>query len=110
MRRRFIALLLGLGLVGAACSGADSDTGADAAAPAATGSDEAAGDTGDGDSGADTPADEATGDATTELAGDTEEVPVDWPHDFAGETLDGGQIDANDLAGRDLVLWFWAPW
>lgn len=22
----------------------------------------------------------------------------------------GGQIDGADLAGRDLALWFWAPW
>lgn len=37
-------------------------------------------------------------------------TPIDWPHDFVGDTLDGGRIDANDLAGRDIVLWFWAPW
>ncbi|MEM9565477.1 MAG: hypothetical protein AAGA93_22835 [Actinomycetota bacterium] len=26
------------------------------------------------------------------------------------ETLDGTSIDLGDLAGQDVVLWFWAPW
>jgi len=26
------------------------------------------------------------------------------------DTLSGGQIELNALAGQDLVLWFWAPW
>ncbi|MFQ5557524.1 MAG: hypothetical protein ACE5GB_08480 [Acidimicrobiales bacterium] len=30
--------------------------------------------------------------------------------DFTGTTVDGTQIDFGDLAGRDLILWFWAPW
>lgn len=25
-------------------------------------------------------------------------------------TVSGGQFDFGDHAGRDLVLWFWAPW
>jgi thiol-disulfide isomerase/thioredoxin len=29
---------------------------------------------------------------------------------FAGTTLDGKPFDAAPLAGRPVVLWFWAPW
>lgn len=25
-------------------------------------------------------------------------------------TSDGGTIDFADLAGEDVMLWFWAPW
>lgn len=25
-------------------------------------------------------------------------------------TVSGGQLDLNGLAGQDAVLWFWAPW
>ena len=25
-------------------------------------------------------------------------------------TLDGGQVDFGALQGRDVFLWFWAPW
>jgi thiol-disulfide isomerase/thioredoxin len=27
-----------------------------------------------------------------------------------GSTLDGGSFDSSRLAGRPVVLWFWAPW
>jgi hypothetical protein len=30
--------------------------------------------------------------------------------DWSVDRLGGGQIDGGDLAGRDVVLWFWAPW
>jgi hypothetical protein len=30
--------------------------------------------------------------------------------DFTAATVDGGQLDASSLDGRDVVLWFWAPW
>lgn len=26
------------------------------------------------------------------------------------ELVGGGQLSGGDLAGRDVVLWFWAPW
>jgi thiol-disulfide isomerase/thioredoxin len=29
---------------------------------------------------------------------------------FTGKTLDGAAFDAATLAGRPVVLWFWAPW
>ena len=41
-------------------------------------------------------------------AGDS--VAVAWPHDWTEERVGGGQFDAGDYEGQDLVLWFWAPW
>ncbi len=32
------------------------------------------------------------------------------PLDFTVATADGGQLDFGTLEGRDVVLWFWAPW
>lgn len=32
------------------------------------------------------------------------------PFDFTAETLDGGSLAGESLKGRDVVLWFWAPW
>jgi thiol-disulfide isomerase/thioredoxin len=29
---------------------------------------------------------------------------------FTGRTLDGAEFDAASLAGKPVVLWFWAPW
>jgi thiol-disulfide isomerase/thioredoxin len=29
---------------------------------------------------------------------------------FTGRTLDGKAFDAASLAGRPVILWFWAPW
>ena len=29
---------------------------------------------------------------------------------FTGKTLDGTAFNAATLAGRPVVLWFWAPW
>ena len=26
------------------------------------------------------------------------------------ETLDGSRLDLDALAGREVMLWFWAPW
>ena len=37
-------------------------------------------------------------------------VDTEWPHDFVEDTVGGGLIDANDLEGHDVILWFWAPW
>lgn len=30
--------------------------------------------------------------------------------DFSVPAVGGGQIAGADLAGRDVALWFWAPW
>jgi hypothetical protein len=29
---------------------------------------------------------------------------------FSARTLDGGTLDAADLAGQHVALWMWAPW
>ena len=29
---------------------------------------------------------------------------------FTAPRLGGGTIDGEDLAGRDVAFWFWAPW
>lgn len=30
--------------------------------------------------------------------------------DFSAPAVGGGQVVGADYAGRDLALWFWAPW
>jgi hypothetical protein len=32
------------------------------------------------------------------------------PLDFTAPALGGGEIVGSDYAGRDLAIWFWAPW
>lgn len=32
------------------------------------------------------------------------------PARFVAETSAGGQLDLGELAGQDVLLWFWAPW
>jgi hypothetical protein len=44
----------------------------------------------------------ATADVSPEPSGDAPFGAVD--------AVGGGQIDGAELAGRDLALWFWAPW
>ena len=29
---------------------------------------------------------------------------------FTANLVGGGQLEGGDLAGKDVVLWFWAPW
>ena len=29
---------------------------------------------------------------------------------LVADTVGGPQLDTNDLAGQDVVVWFWAPW
>jgi thiol-disulfide isomerase/thioredoxin len=36
--------------------------------------------------------------------------PVPDTLKFSGTTLDGSTFNASSLAGRPVVLWFWAPW
>jgi thiol-disulfide isomerase/thioredoxin len=36
--------------------------------------------------------------------------PVPATLKFTGSTLDGKPFDAATLAGRPVILWFWAPW
>lgn len=34
---------------------------------------------------------------------------VSGPLSFTGELLGGGQLEGPSLAGRAVMLWFWAP-
>lgn len=40
----------------------------------------------------------------------SEAAPALGPFDFTVPAVGGGQIAGADLVGRDLALWFWAPW
>ena len=37
-------------------------------------------------------------------------VEFDDVLDFAGPTLDGGEVNGANYANRTLAIWFWAPW
>lgn len=79
-----VLVMLALG----ACGDDDTDPAADAADEPATGAE---------------PAD--AGDSTADAATGTNELLS-----FDGELVSGGTFSGADLAGRDAVLWFWAPW
>lgn len=32
------------------------------------------------------------------------------PFDFVAEGVQGGQVVGAELAGSEVVVWFWAPW
>lgn len=112
---RPLALALALALFGAACAGASdtTDTGSDAGAAGATDSGaDSSDDTGSSavdDEPADAPATDGTDAAPPAAEGD-DEMAATWEHDWTGDLIGGGQLDANSLVGQDLVLWFWAPW
>ncbi len=61
---------------------------------------------GETDSSSDT-ADDATSPTAISVA---DETTVAWDHNWTGDLIGDGQIDANSLVGQDVVLWFWAPW
>ncbi|MET8280712.1 thioredoxin-like domain-containing protein [Micromonospora sp. NPDC005174] len=50
--------------------------------------------------------------STTPSAGASSAAPAPVPDAlrFTGTTLAGSAFDATRLAGRPVVLWFWAPW
>ena len=56
-----------------------------------------------------TPAETAGGADPAASTSDAPEAAVE-ALDFTAETVDGGTIDATTYAGRDVVLWMWAPW
>ena len=37
-------------------------------------------------------------------------VPVPEVLDFSAPRLGGGAVEGSDYAGKDLAIWFWAPW
>ena len=90
---RAVAVLAALLLVGVCCGDGSSESGP-AQDPATTATE--------------APATTTVRTSPTTTPGDS--VAVAWPHDWTERTVGGGQFDAGDYAGQDLVLWFWAPW
>jgi hypothetical protein len=37
-------------------------------------------------------------------------VPVPEVLDFSAPLLGGGAVEGSDYAGKDVAIWFWAPW
>jgi hypothetical protein len=102
MRGALVRLAAGVAVMVllAACAGdGDGLAAPDAATP----------DSGEGPAATDpaTPAPGGTGPGGTP-PGDT--APANPDLAFTAPTVDGGQLDASALDGRDVVLWFWAPW
>lgn len=40
----------------------------------------------------------------------TDVVDIGDFYDFSATTLDGDQVVGSDFQGKQLALWFWAPW
>jgi hypothetical protein len=63
---------------------------------------------------ADQPSGEADGQPGEEGPAPTGPDPVEdvdlGPFDFVAEGVQGGQVVGAELAGSDVVVWFWAPW
>lgn len=59
-----------------------------------------------------TPAPPSPEPATPGEGEETPEPPAEVPEilEFAAPRLGGGQVQGAELAGRDVALWFWAPW
>ena len=38
------------------------------------------------------------------------DAPIEDALAFSATTVDGTTFDAGELAGQDVLLWFWAPW
>jgi hypothetical protein len=60
---------------------------------------------------------ETTGTSTTTTRADPAAIadegaptPVPEALDWVAPDLRGGDVVGADLAGQDVVLWFWAPW
>ncbi|MEX2440418.1 MAG: hypothetical protein WD739_11185 [Actinomycetota bacterium] len=90
MRRsplRPAVLVVAMGLVAAACSSSPSQP---PAGPAAQPSSNAAQGTPD--------------------AGAGREPKVPQVLDFSAPQLGGGTVEGASFAGRDVAIWFWAPW
>lgn len=47
-------------------------------------------------------------DGTSDPAGGAATVPAALQ--FAAPLVGGGEIELGELAGRPVLLWFWAPW
>lgn len=66
----------------------------------------ACGSTGDDESSLDTASDSADETASS----DQSDPPTSQSQANLVDLAGGGQLDWNSLQGRDVVLWFWAPW
>lgn len=106
---RLLSIIAALAVLAAACgdSGSDAETGA---APLADSDDGASQPDATPDASTDGNAADSTDDAATADTGSSDPEPAAWPHTFVADQVGGGQLDANDLAGQDVILWFWAPW
>jgi hypothetical protein len=49
------------------------------------------------------------GPATAERSSGATEASGDAPFGTV-DAVGGGQITGSELAGKDVALWFWAPW
>jgi hypothetical protein len=91
---RHLAPVLAVGLVLGACGSGSSD---DATVPPATTA----------------PTTSAPADAArTESDSGSAVAPADVPDalQFSAPLVGGGDIELTTLAGRPVLLWFWAPW
>ncbi|MEJ7726327.1 MAG: redoxin domain-containing protein [Actinomycetes bacterium] len=50
--------------------------------------------------------------STATSSADSSEAPAAVPEqlDFTAETVDGATFDGSSLAGKDALVYFWAPW
>lgn len=99
-------------LAGACGSDSDSSTTQAANAVVATTAAANASSAPSGDS--QTEAEPAPSTSTAETAAPASPQPSGETRDavlrLAGTTLDGSQFDTEAYVGKDLLLWFWAPW
>jgi hypothetical protein len=69
-----------------------------------------------GDTGSGTAASTTTGDGPTitapagSTAAATALAEVPKALQFTASGVDGGKVVGADFAGKDVALWFWAPW
>lgn len=56
------------------------------------------------------PAGATAGTASTASTASPKATNASKTLNFQGTTLDGATFDANTLAGKPTILWFWAPW
>lgn len=56
------------------------------------------------------PSPTATGTVKPPPTGAVTEAPVPAVLEFSGRTVDGATFRGSSVAGRPVVLWFWAPW
>lgn len=96
---RLAALLVALAVLASACSGSPA-TNQDAAEPTTSSSSAAP------SAAVTTP----SSPATTSSAAQTPSAAVPEILDFEGRTVAGAEFAGASVAGKPVVLWFWAPW